>query len=99
MDNMAPKLFSFGFDQAITAVISVATALALIPLIPKAMALGSPAQLLAVNQELERQIEVRAQRERQLTRLTGQLEQRIKGRTGELKPSIYRWKKKSWPAV
>lgn len=79
-----PNYFLSGLIKAITAVISVATALALIPLIPKAIALVSPAQLLAVNQELERQIEVRMQRERQLTRLTGQLEQRIKDRTGEL---------------
>ena len=41
--------FLSGLIKAITAVISVATALALIPLIPKAMALVSPAQLLAVN--------------------------------------------------
>ena len=44
-----PNYFLSGLIKAITAVISVATALALIPLIPKAMALVSPAQLLAVN--------------------------------------------------
>src|SRR5947208_13718455 len=48
--------FLSGLIKAITAVISVATALALLPLIPNAVALVSPAQLLAVNQELERPI-------------------------------------------
>src|SRR5947207_3680381 len=79
-----PDYFLSGLIKAITAAISVATALALIPLIPKAISLPSPEQMSSANLELERQIQARAQRERQLTRLAGQLEQRIKERTAEL---------------
>ena len=70
--------------KAITAAISVVTAVALIPLIPKALALTTPEQLRGVNIELERQVAARAQLERDLIRLTQQLEHRIKERTGEL---------------
>jgi PAS domain S-box-containing protein len=79
-----PTYFLSGLVKAITAVISVVTAVALIPLIPKALALTTPEQLRGVNLELERQVAARAQRERDLMRLTQQLEHRIKERTGEL---------------
>jgi two-component system, NarL family, sensor histidine kinase UhpB len=79
-----PTYFLSGIVKATTAAISVATALALIPLIPKAIALPSPQQLRSVNSELERQVAARTQRERDLMRLTQQLEHRIKERTGEL---------------
>jgi PAS domain-containing protein len=79
-----PTYFLSGIVKAVTAVISVTTALALIPLIPKALALTTPEQLRTVNVELERQVVTRKQRERQLVRLTQQLEHRIKERTAEL---------------
>lgn len=79
-----PTYFISGLVKAVTALISVATAIALLPLAPKALLLTSPQQLQAVNLELERQIHVRKQRETQLRRLTEQLEQRIKERTREL---------------
>jgi two-component system, NtrC family, sensor kinase len=49
-----PNYWISGILKAITAAISVYTALELIPLIPKLLALPSPAQLEAANQELER---------------------------------------------
>ena len=42
-----------GVVKAITALLSVATAIALLPLIPKALALPSPAQLTQANRELD----------------------------------------------
>ena len=45
-----------GVIKAITAVASVGTALALVPLIPQALALPSPAQLRAANSKLEEEV-------------------------------------------
>ena len=73
-----------GIVKAITAAISVVTALLLIPLIPKAIALPGPEHLHTVNRELQREISERMKREQQLTRLTEELELRVKERTGEL---------------
>src|ERR1700681_4537434 len=44
-----------GLIKAITAATSVATAIALVPMIPRAIALPSPAQLRTLNRELEKQ--------------------------------------------
>ncbi|HEY9605749.1 MAG TPA: ATP-binding protein [Allocoleopsis sp.] len=52
--------------KAITALISVYTALELLPLIPKALALPSPAQLAAVNQALKDEIIERMRAEAEL---------------------------------
>jgi len=48
-----PNYWTSGLIKAITALISVITALELIPLVPKALALPKPAELAAANQELE----------------------------------------------
>lgn len=48
-----------GFVKALTALASVCTAIGLLPLLPKALALPSPAQLRAVNEELREQIRQR----------------------------------------
>ena len=61
-----PTYFLSGVVKAITAAISVVTAVALIPLIPKALALTTPEQLRGVNLELERQVAARSRRERDL---------------------------------
>src|SRR5262249_13725910 len=79
-----PTYLLSGIVKAGTAAISVATALALVPLLPKALALTSPEQVRSMNLQLQRQVEAREQRERQLVRLTQQLERRIKERTAEL---------------
>jgi PAS domain S-box-containing protein len=51
-----PVYWLSGFIKAITALVSMYTALALIPLVPKALALPSAAQLEKANLELEREI-------------------------------------------
>ncbi|HIK15948.1 MAG TPA: HAMP domain-containing histidine kinase [Leptolyngbyaceae cyanobacterium M33_DOE_097] len=48
-----PNYWTSGLIKALTALISVITALELIPLVPKALALPKPAELAASNQELE----------------------------------------------
>ena len=55
-----------GLIKAITAGASLATAVALVPLVPKALLLPSPAQLQAANRELEREIAERRQVEEAL---------------------------------
>jgi len=56
-----PAYWQAGFLKAITGLVSVVTAFILIPLIPKALALPSPAQLAAVNQALGAEIIERKQ--------------------------------------
>jgi len=73
-----------GVVKAFTAAISVVTAVMLVPLIPKAVALPGPGQLRAINQELKHQAAERAQREQELIQLTQELELRIQNRTVEL---------------
>ena len=79
-----PTYVLAGVVKAATALVSVATALALIPIIPRVLAIVSPDQLRAANRELEQKASVGLARERQLMRVTQQLEQRVKERTAEL---------------
>lgn len=58
-----PNYWISGFIKAVTALVSICTAIALVPLIPKVLALPSPSQLEAANQELEREIVERKQAE------------------------------------
>ncbi len=61
-----PNYWLSGFIKAITAAISLCTAVLLVPLIPKALALPSPAQLEEANHQLEREIRERTAAETQL---------------------------------
>ena len=61
-----PTYWLSGCIKAITALVSVYTAIALIQLIPKILALPSSAQLEAANQELEREIKERKRAEEAL---------------------------------
>ncbi|WP_190533818.1 PAS domain S-box protein [Coleofasciculus sp. FACHB-542] len=61
-----PTYWLSGFVKAITALVSVYTAASLVPLVPKALALPSPAVLEATNRELENQIAYRLQMEEAL---------------------------------
>lgn len=67
-----PTYWLSGLIKAITALVSVCTAVLLVPLVPKALALPSPAQLEVANRELERQIG-----ERQRTEVRLQLQSTI----------------------
>ncbi|HJL18171.1 MAG TPA: ATP-binding protein [Sandaracinaceae bacterium LLY-WYZ-13_1] len=66
-----------GWIKAVTALVSVATACVLFPLVPKALALPSPA-------ELRREVEERRRAEESVRELNAELEARVAARTEEL---------------
>jgi two-component system cell cycle sensor histidine kinase/response regulator CckA len=72
-----------GIIKLITAGLSVGTAAALVPLIPKALALPSPARLEAANRELEQEVCNRQYGEEEIKRLNESLERRVIERTAE----------------
>lgn len=73
-----------GLAKAATAVISVATASLLIPVLPKALALKSPAELEALNQRLLLEIERHEATAAELRRTRDELELRVAERTAAL---------------
>jgi PAS domain S-box-containing protein len=73
-----------GVIKAITAGTSIATAAALVPMIPRALRLPSPSQLRAANLGLEREIAERNRVERSLQLAHDELELRVQQRTQEL---------------
>ncbi|MCL1465919.1 hypothetical protein LAY41_16125 [Argonema galeatum A003/A1] len=72
-----PDYWQAGLLKAVTALVSVGTAAALVPLVPKALALPSPAQL-------EAEIVERKKAEEYVRTLNVTLEERVKERTQEL---------------
>jgi len=76
-------LFS-GLVKAFTAATSIATAVVLFQLLPKALALPSVGELYSQNRVLEQRLHSRMSREKELTRLIEQLESKIKKKTDEL---------------
>lgn len=79
-----PAYWLSGLVKAITALVSIATAIELYPLIPQAIALPSPKQLEVLNHELERQIQERQVAEQTVRHLNYELEKRVEQRTAEL---------------
>lgn len=79
-----PTYWLSGAIKAITAAVSVFTAIQLVPLVPQALALPSPAQLEQANRELQVQIKERLWVEEELRHSQNQLEQRVQERTSEL---------------
>ncbi|MEM9543464.1 MAG: ATP-binding protein [Cyanobacteria bacterium P01_E01_bin.42] len=61
-----PDYWLSGTIKAFTALVSVMTAIALIPLIPKILAIPSPAQLEAANHQLEKEVRQRSLAEESL---------------------------------
>ncbi len=73
-----------GIAKAFTASVSVATAIALWPLLPRAVALPSPGQLTDANDSLRAEIQVRRSVEEELRELNIQLDERVRIRTAQL---------------
>jgi diguanylate cyclase (GGDEF)-like protein/PAS domain S-box-containing protein len=65
-----PDYWLSGFVKALTAAVSVGTAVLVWPLLPKVLALPSPAQLLKVNQELADALEKHKRTEDELRKLS-----------------------------
>jgi len=76
-----------GVVKAITALASLPTAIILVGLVPKAIALPSPKQLRAANEGLVREIAERKQAQDEVSRLNNELEQRVTERTRDLERS------------
>jgi PAS domain S-box-containing protein len=70
--------------KAVTATVSLATALLLWPLMPKALSLPSPGRLEQANRELTKEVAERRRVEQELQELNEQLERRVSERTAEL---------------
>lgn len=80
-----------GLVKVATAILSVATAALLWPLIPRLVALPSPAQMAALNDDLSRQMEDQRRvyrllhaSEEAVRRANGELEERVEQRTADL---------------
>ena len=79
-----PTYWLSGIIKAGTAIVSLLTAIELVPLVPQALALPSPIQLSRANEALHAQIEERLRVENELRRLQDELEERVQARTAEL---------------
>lgn len=79
-----PDYLVSGAIKAITAFASLTTAMALWPLLPKALAVAGPRQWQAVNQRLMSEVEERQAAEAQLRQANTVLEERVKERTADL---------------
>lgn len=73
-----------GAVKAITAFASVGTAILVWPLVPKALALPSNAQLIAVNERLQQEMDENARRQAEVERLSADLKEQVDQRTNEL---------------
>jgi two-component sensor histidine kinase len=80
-----PTYWLSGGIKAGTAAVSLVTAGLLVPLVPKALALPSPAQLEALNGQLREQIREREQAEVALHQANDALEKRVQARTTALR--------------
>ncbi|WP_239511277.1 PAS domain S-box protein [Burkholderia sp. JP2-270] len=83
LDIWQPVYWLDASVKTITAAASLATAVVIWPLMPKALALPSPMQLDQANRDLVREIAARQEAESQLRALTHELEQRVATRTAE----------------
>ncbi|WP_107666207.1 diguanylate cyclase [Cyanothece sp. BG0011] len=79
-----PIYWLSGAIKSFTAMISLYTAISLIPIVPKALALRSPYELEVLNRELESKIKEKETAEKIIRQLNEELENRVKRRTAEL---------------
>jgi PAS domain S-box-containing protein len=83
-----PTYWLSGTLKAITALVSLYTAILLIQLMPQALVLPSAAQLTAINQELQQQIHDRQRAEARIHQFNQELEAQVNQRTIELENSM-----------
>jgi PAS domain S-box-containing protein len=79
-----PSYWLAGTWKAVTAGVSVATAILLIQVVPRALALPGTQWLIDINEKLSSEIQQRAQAEARLRRLSEDLERRVGERTAAL---------------
>jgi len=79
-----PTYWVSGTIKLLTAISSVYTAVLLVPIVPQALALPSPAQLEMANQELQQQVAELKRAEEALRLLNVELEERVNKRTAAL---------------
>ncbi len=82
-----PAYWADGVVKAVTAVSSAATFGLLVPLLPTLVSLPSPTQLAQANRALSKEVEERKSAQEEVQRMNATLEQRIAGRTAELRAS------------
>ncbi len=82
-----PDYWLEGWFKAVTAVVSVATAAILWPILPSALKIPSPAQLEEANARLQREIREREKAQIALNKLNQELHQIVLERTGQLEKS------------
>jgi PAS domain S-box-containing protein len=80
-----------GLVKAVTALVSVATAIALWPLMPRLVALPSAADLMAANTRLAEETQARRALVDQLQQVNRDLEERVARRTRELSEAMQRF--------
>ena len=80
-----PNSWLLELIQGVTAIVSIATVICLIPLARKLLAMPNPIQLAATNQELEKQIRERILAEEKIRNLNAELEIRVNRRTAEFR--------------
>ncbi|MBZ8133092.1 sensor histidine kinase [Afifella sp. IM 167] len=79
-----------GLIKALTAIVSVTTALVIFPLIPKLVSLPSPQQLQESNARLEDEVTAHRQTLEELRQARDELEARVATRTAELEDANHR---------
>jgi PAS domain S-box-containing protein len=79
-----PTYWLAGFVKAITATISIITAVKLVSLVPQVLAFPSPVQLEEANQKLQTQIAERLRVEEELRKYQNHLEEMVAVRTNEI---------------
>lgn len=79
-----PTYWLSGLLKAITAIVSLLTAIELVPLVPQALALKTPGELQQTNQELQTQITERLRVEAELRKYQNHLEELVALRTNEI---------------
>jgi signal transduction histidine kinase len=73
-----------GLVKAVTALVSLATAMTLWPMMPRLLAVASPAQLVRANRRLADELRSHTEAEMELVRFNAELETRVAARTVEL---------------